>query len=311
MKIHKVRMSDGRNRYIDEFTINDLHKIAMWRTLHQHKTPEEKTRDFAELLENLWPEETPFDREHLFVVTYSYSVGKTMDRGKAECPKCQHISDMVVKFAQAEERNLIVKIPAADGEQAFEVKYKNPTNPGGTDGGPNTVIDLRPVRYDINEFEEYGIVPDVGDKIITTSNELTTFTGFEDIKTIYKIDKSEIPVYMLPSDIKKELKLALDSFAASQVKLHSNSPFKSSVHFNCMHRGCGYKVNRELSTLMEFIETIFAENSGLDMLRADYSTLLSLKEAGNFLSYDEMKNMSRLEYSAMFGVVKAKMEAKK
>lgn len=303
-----IKKSDGKTVLIKEMTIGDLHRLYIWRGMYYPDQSHEEQQEWIDLfLKDLWPELTPYDREYAFMKAYSITIGRDRERAQAYCPKCESIGDMTYTIKQSNDRNLTTDIKDTNGVSLYRIHYRPPTSPGGVDGGPYGLQVLQETEYLPSEFEEYNVTPELGDKVKVSGEviEYSPFISTSEIQALYKQDDTIHQIADIDDDTKREIRNHVASYGASSFVSFSRSPIKSMMRFKC---GCGYKETKEMTRVLEFIETTVAGE--MQPLFADYISAMHLAEHSH-VSLSEFLNMNKVQVAMASGILAKKLKDRK
>lgn len=303
--------SDGTNTLINEMTIGDVHRIHQWRVMIYPGQSESERQIWVDLfLEQLFPDLTPFDREYAFILTYILATGVGKDRADAICPKCGQIGKLVWNLYQETDRELKTVIYQNDSPK-WEIIYKSPTVPGGTDGGPYGIRQLGEEEYTPDEFEEYNVTPELGDyvQVNGVKTEYSVFIPMSEIEILYKKDSTIYNIQEIDEDTRAEIYQHIKTFGAAQFASFSKSPIKVPYVFKCNNPECLHSERKELNRVLEVLETIISGEQ-LAPMSNDYLTAMSLSEH-NQATLSEVLNMNGAEFKMIVGILKSKLKEKK
>lgn len=133
MNIIRIKLPRGTRRF-KPITVSEYRDLLLIRNEMRSK-PEEKTEIFSELLEEMFPEYTPFEREHIFLVVYSGSLGKSLVDATFTCPICKSTHNMRLKLTQDP-----LKTPELTVNN-ITFKFRMPDSTGSPDELFNNTID--------------------------------------------------------------------------------------------------------------------------------------------------------------------------
>lgn len=98
MNIIRIKLPSGTHRF-KPITVSEYRDLLLIRNEMRSK-PLEKSEIFSDLLEEMFPDYTPFEREHIFLIVFSGSLGKSLVDATFTCPHCKSMHNLRLKLTQ-------------------------------------------------------------------------------------------------------------------------------------------------------------------------------------------------------------------
>lgn len=171
MNIIRIKLPSGTSRF-RPITVSEYRDLLLVRNEMKSK-PAEKHEIFSELLEEMFPNHTPFEREHIFLVVFSGSLGKSLVDATFTCPKCGAMHRLRLKLTQEPLRNPELTV------NNITFKFRMPESTGSPDKLFENTIDR---IYDGHNEYDWDDLVDQHDELI----DLISFEEFVDLSKSFK-----------------------------------------------------------------------------------------------------------------------------
>lgn len=295
---------------VDSLKIKDLKTIQFTRLIME-SNEEGFNNWFYDMLENLYPDLTPYEREFVFIHAYNRGFGVTTHSGITECPKCMGNASISLKIKPApllKNFEAIIRDPSTN-KPYIKLILELPYAPGEMIKNPEYFYILNE-EYSPDEFQEYEITPCSTDIVIDKTGNKYNWSAFVadcEIEKLIRPEQGPIKISELSDEDKLMVKEYLYNFQTlERIREKSNSPINSLLEIEC---GCGYKYRENIGRALDIVKTsMSAEPNGF------YTSMmlqsLVFTEQG-YLSLDEIDNMTRADFATATGAIKKIKEAQK
>ncbi|APU01981.1 baseplate protein [Aeromonas phage L9-6] len=163
MNIIRVKLPGGTKRF-KPFTVSEYRDLLLVRN-EMRSNPKERQEILDELLAEMFPEYTPFEREYIFLNVYIGSMGKALVDATFKCPKCGSTHRIRLKLTQEPMKapeltvnNITFKFKMPEKSEAPDVLF-NKTIDNISDGENeynwSDLVDQHDELIDMISYEEF------------------------------------------------------------------------------------------------------------------------------------------------------------
>ncbi|UYD57618.1 hypothetical protein OFDDKENP_00242 [Aeromonas phage B614] len=164
MNIIRVKLH-GRTVRFKPFTVEAYRDLLLIRN-EMRSNPEERADIFNGLMEEMYPEYTPFEREYIFLNVFIGSMGKAMVDATFKCPRCKKQHRLRLKLTQEPMKaptlkinNITFKFRIAEKSDSPDETFRNTIDKisdGENEYSWDDLVDQHDALIDMISFDEFA-----------------------------------------------------------------------------------------------------------------------------------------------------------